>query len=82
MLLAEHALFCLHGSFEKPLGLAMAALDAIKLRQIGDAGECLGMLVAEDALFCLQGSLIERLGLAIAALVAIKLRQIGDGGEC
>ena len=70
MLLAEHPLAGLERALVERLGLAIAALGLIQLRQIVHACERIGMLLAEHPLAGLERALVERLGLAIAALGA------------
>ena len=49
---------------KKRLGFPVAALDEIKLRQIVNAFERIGMLLAQHTLAALERALIERLGFA------------------
>ena len=58
------------------LGLGVAALVLVQLRQIVQAVATSGMVGTERLLVDRQRALVERLGLGVAALVAVEHSQI------
>ena len=61
---AQHPLAGLERALEERLGLGVAALGLIELREIVHAWKRIGMLFAQHPLAGLERALIERLGLA------------------
>ncbi len=67
---------------EERLGLGVATLDLVKLRQIVETSGHAGVFRSQGIFVNRERSPVKGLGLGVAALGMVEFRQIIEGGGC